>query len=170
MAGLAWRSRFIAMCFTTAMLAGPWPVRSRARSSLNTTSRTPVQPVLDAPVAARRAGEGGGVEGGRAQVVAPFPLELAAALGLALDHAEHGQAREGDLARVAPVREQPSHLVADGVAADLDPAVPAVGGLEGVERTRRRVGEEGFDILEGGRPVLLQGQEVIAALTQDSLG
>src|SRR3954447_22977099 len=86
MAGLAWRSRFIAMCFTTAMLAGPWPVRSRARSSLNTTSRTQCSrfSIPQWPRTAR--GEGGGVEAGRAQVVAPLPPDLAAALGLALDH------------------------------------------------------------------------------------
>src|SRR4051812_49625428 len=147
-------------------VAGPQP----GEVVLEHHVQDPVQAVLDPPAAAHRAGEGGGVEAGRAQVVAPLPLDLAAAPGPALDHADHGEAGEGDLARVAPVREQPGHLVADGVAADLDPAVVAVGRLEGVERTRRRVGEEGFDIREGGRAVRLQGREIIAAPAQDGLG
>ena len=95
-----------------------------------------MEPVLDASVAAHGPGEGRGIELRGAEVVAPFPLDLAAPLGLALDHADQGEAREGGLARVAAVREQPD----DVVAADLDPAVPAVGRPVPVERARRRVG------------------------------
>ena len=128
------RSRFTAMCLTTAMFAGPWPVRSRARSSWKTTSRTQCSR-FSMPQWARTArAKLAGVEPGGGQIVAPLPLDLAAALGLALDHADHGEAGKGDLARVAPVREQPGHVVADGVPADLDPAVVAVDRLEGVER------------------------------------
>ena len=57
--------------------------------------------------------------------------------------------------------------MADGVAADLDPAVPAVRGLEGVDGARRRVGEEGLHVREHGRAVLLQRQEVVAAAPED---
>src|SRR3954454_15080803 len=154
------------MCLTTAMFAGPWPVRSRARSSRKTTSKTQCSR-FSMPQGPYRAGEARRVERGGGEVVAPFPLDLAAALGLALDHAEHGQTGKGALAGVAPAGEQPGHVVADGVAADLDPSVVAVGGLEGVERTRRRVGEERLDLPEGGGAVLLQRQEVVAAAAQD---
>src|SRR3954470_14568957 len=117
-------------------VAGPQPGEVLVEDDI----QDPVQPVLDAPVGPYRAGEARRVEGGGGEIVAPFPLDLAAALGGALDHADHGEAGKGDLAGVAPAGEQPGHVVADGVAADLDPAVPAVGGLEGVERTRGRVG------------------------------
>ena len=40
----------------------------------------------------------------------------------------------------------------------------------GFERARRRVGEEGLDVLEGGRAVLLQRQQVVAAAAQDGRG
>src|SRR3954463_10027090 len=145
------------MCLTTAMFAGPWPVRRRARSSRNTTSSTQCSrfSMPQWPRAARAKVQAG-VELGGAEIVAPLPLDLAVPLGLALDHAEHGQPGEGDLARVAPVREQPADLVADRVAAGLDPAVLASDGRASLDRARRRVGEEGLDILAGGRPVLLQ--------------
>src|SRR3954470_11914253 len=117
-----------------------------------------------------RAGEARRVQLGGGKIVAPRPLDLAAALGGALDHADHGEAGKCDLARVAPVGEQPGDVAADRVAADLDPAVPSVGRLEGVERARRRVGEEGLDVLEGGRAVLLQRQQVVAAAAQDGRG
>src|SRR4051794_7039542 len=113
-------------------------------------------PGLPAPMAPGGAGEGGGIEPRGAEVVAPFPLDLAAALGPALDHADQGEAGEGGLARVAAVREQPGRVAADGVAADLDPAVPAVGRLVPVERARRRVGEEGSPLPGGGRAVGLE--------------
>jgi hypothetical protein len=70
-----------------------------------------MEPVLDASVAAHGPGEGRGFELRGAGVVAPFPLDLAAPLGLALDHADQGEAREGGLARVAAVREQPDDVV-----------------------------------------------------------
>jgi hypothetical protein len=60
--------------------------------------------------------------------------------------------------------------VAHGVAAGLDPAVLAVGRGVGLERARRRVGEEGLHLPEGGGPVALERQEVVAAARQDGRG
>src|SRR4051812_25198716 len=94
------------------------------------------------PKWSRTTGESRRVELGGAEVVAAPQRGLAAALGGALDHADHHQAREGGHAGAALVREQPADLMPDRVAADLDPAVPAVGGPEDAERARRRVGEE----------------------------
>src|SRR6185503_21154599 len=68
-------------------VAGPEPGEIIAADDI----KDPVQPVLDAPVGPYRAGEARRVERGGGEVVAPFPLDLAAALGLALDHAEHAQ-------------------------------------------------------------------------------
>src|SRR5689334_19284084 len=98
--GLARRSRFAAVCRTTAMVSGPWPVRRRARSSLSARSKTQCRRFSMAQWP-RRAGEGRGVEPGGARAVAPRPLDLAAALGGAPDHADHAEAAGGGLARVA---------------------------------------------------------------------
>src|SRR4051794_14164853 len=103
-------------------------------------------------------------------MVAPLSLDLAAALGLALDHAEHGEAWKGDLAGVAPAREQPGHVVADRVAAGLDPAVLAVGGLEALQRPRGRAGEERLDIPEGGRAVALERRQPRVRLRRPEAG
>src|SRR6478736_1034118 len=65
-----------------------------------------------------RAGEARRVQLGGGKRVAPRPLDLAAALGGAIDHADHGEAGKCDLARVAPVGEQPADVAADRVAAD----------------------------------------------------
>lgn len=96
--------------------------------------------------------------------------DLALTLGLGLDHADHGEAGEGHLARVASVGEQPGHVVAQGVAASLDPAMVAIGRLPPVERTRRRIAEEGFHVLERSRAVRLQGEEIVAPALQDDFG
>src|SRR3982750_2373205 len=79
-------------------VAGPEPGEIIAEDDI----QDPVQPVLDAPVGPYRAGEARRVEGGGGEIVAPFPLDLAAALGGALDHADHGEAGKGDLAGAAP--------------------------------------------------------------------
>ena len=57
--------------------------------------------------------------------------------------------------------------MADGVAASFDPAVVALDGLVPVEQARRWVGVEGFDLLDHGRPVGLQRQEIVAAAGAD---
>src|SRR5947208_3359060 len=88
-----------------------------------------------------RAGEARCVQLGGGEMVALLRLDLAAALGGALDHADHGEAGKCDLAQVAPAGEQPGHVAAHRVAADLDPAVLAVGRGVGLEGTGRRVGK-----------------------------
>ena len=75
------------------------------------------------------------------------------------------------LARVAPVREQPGHIVADGVAADLDPAVVAVGRRAGLDAaaggwSAKKVSTS----LKVAGPVRLQRQEIVAATAQDGAG
>jgi hypothetical protein len=96
-------------------------------------------------------GEGGRIELGRAQIAAPPASGLARTFGLCLNRPDHGQVGERHLSRVTPVREQPGHVVADGVTADLDPAMLAVGGGAGLDVARRRVAEEGLHVLEGGK-------------------
>jgi hypothetical protein len=100
-------------------VAGPQPSEVVAEHHV----QDPMQPVLDPPVAAPRPSQARGIQLGRAKVVAPFLLALVAALGLGLDHREHGEIRKADLAGMAAVGEQPSHVVADGMAADLEPAM-----------------------------------------------
>ncbi len=97
----------------------------------------PAQPVLNPLMAADHAGEGLGIELGRAEAIAPLLLDLAVPLGPAFDHAEHGKSWEGGFAGVTAVREQPAHVVADGVRAGFDPAVltgseEAMGRLAGI--------------------------------------
>jgi hypothetical protein len=107
---------------TTAMVSGAWPLRRRERPSLKTTSRTR------------------GIEPGGGEIVAPLAGEPALASGFALDHPDHGEAGKRHLARVAPVREQPGHVVADRMAAGLDPAVVAIGGLASLDSVGRSSG------------------------------
>ena len=63
----------------------------------------PMEPVFDAPMGAHRLGEGCGIELGRAEIVAAFVRGFAAALGFGLDHRDHRQAGEGNLAGIAAV-------------------------------------------------------------------
>ena len=86
----------------------------------------PVQSVLDAPMRPHGTGEGGRIELGRAQVVAPLGGGVGPAFDDALDHADHGKAREAWLVGIAAVGEQPSDIVADRMPALLDATVVTV--------------------------------------------
>src|SRR3954453_16700704 len=88
----------------------------------------PVQSVLDAPMSAHDASEAVDVEPGRAEIVALLPLDRAVSLGLTRHHADGGQSGEAELARIAAGGEQPVDIMADCMAAGLDPAVFAVDG------------------------------------------
>ena len=68
------------------------------------------------------------------KVIASFLLDLAAALGVGLNHADHGQMREAGLVGVAAVGKQPIDFVADDMMALFDAAMVGVGGLEGSQQ------------------------------------
>jgi len=129
-----------------------------------------VQAVLDAPMGPDGSGERHGVEPCRAQIVAPCRLDLAAALDPALDHADHREAGEGGFACIAPIREQPAHVVADGVRPLLDATVVAVG--RGVRRDLvcGGIGEEALDVGVEQWAVLLEGQAIVAAAFENLRG
>ena len=80
----------------------------------------PVQAVLHAPVGAHGAGEGPGVQSGRAEIVPARQGGPAPGLHLGFDTGDGFQAREAGLARGGPVGAQPGHVRADGMAAGLD--------------------------------------------------
>ena len=67
----------------------------------------PVQPVIDAPVSAQRASEGGDVEPGGGQVVAAGGAGRAVALDLGLDRRDRGEAGEARIARMPAVASEP---------------------------------------------------------------
>src|SRR3712207_7920220 len=110
-------------------------------------------------MAANGLGEAGSIELGRAEIITTLTAGFTVAFGLCLDHSDHGKTWERHLTRVTPVREQPGHVVAYRMAAGLDPAMLAVGGLAGVESARRWVG-----------PVRLQRQKIVAVMLQDGSG
>ena len=64
---------------------------------------------------------------------------------------------------------QPGDVVDDLGAADLDPAMVAVGGLDPVLGQDRRTVEQHADVLEQGRPVALQGQHIVATIRRPDL-
>jgi len=66
----------------------------------------PVQPVLDAPMAAHDATECFGIQLGGTQIISCLLLDFAVAFGLALDHADHGDAGEGRAVAGAGAREK----------------------------------------------------------------
>ena len=81
----------------------------------------------------------------------PLLLDLAGALGVALDHADHGHVRHGELARMAAIRVQEVDIVADRVAAHLDAAVIGIDGL-GALHGGLGIGEGLLDLGMGGGP------------------
>ena len=93
---------------------------------------------FDPPMAAHHAGEGFGVELGRAEIVAPLAPDPAVAVGLAFDHADHSQARKRRFARGAAAGKQPAHVMAHVVRAGFKPAVPAFHGSMRANRRRGR--------------------------------
>lgn len=58
----------------------------------------------------------------------------------------------------------------DGVAAGFDPPVIGVGGLASPGDPGLRIGEPGFDVPQRGRPVGLQGDQLVAAAFEDDPG
>ena len=81
----------------------------------------------------------------RRERVAPFGSDLAGALGLALDHGDHGQSVETPLAGEASMGDQPVDIVADGMATHFDTAMITIGGLVALKAGRFGVGEEVLD-------------------------
>ena len=63
-----------------------------------------------------------------------------------------------------------SIVVADGMAADFDAAMVAIGGLVAVEACRIGVGEEALDFGGKGGPVVLEAREIVGALGANGLG
>jgi hypothetical protein len=56
------------------------------------------------------------------------------------------------------------------VAADVDPAMVAVGRCAGLDTVGRRIGEEGLHVLEGGRAVRLERRYIVTAAAQHGRG
>lgn len=75
---------------------------------------------------AHRSRKGHSVQRSRRQVKASLGRGLAVAGHARLDHAQHGEAWEGYLIRMAPVRNDPTDVAADGMAPDLDPSMIGV--------------------------------------------
>ena len=111
--------------------------------------------------------EGDGIEPCRGQIEATQRAGLAVAGDGCLDHAEHGQARQPGLVRVAPVGQQPVDSVADRMAANLDAAMVGIGGQVLGVGWVQRVGEPGGHLCVVGRPVALQREQPVAATLFD---
>ncbi len=125
-----------------------------------------MQTVFDPPMAAHGATECFGIELDRTQIVVRLALNGAGLFPLTFDHAQSGEAGKLELSRIATIGEQPIDLVADGVAAGLDPAVIGVDGLAPLElQLRRRGGKCRLHRGMGGRPVLLEGEDIVTSAT-----
>lgn len=68
---------------------------------------------------------------------------------------------------MAPVAREPGDVAVDGMTADLDPTVIAVGGLQLVEGGRRGVREVARDLGVQVRLVAFDRQEIVRALRPD---
>jgi hypothetical protein len=130
----------------------------------------PVEAVLDGPVGPDGASEGGCVEAGGAEVEAPHRCSAAVAGGGGFDLADHGQPWHAGLVRVPPVGKQPVDVVADPVAPDLKAAVVGVCGGVLAGGLVERVGEPGVDLGPLAGPIVLQGEQPVAALVPDQPG
>ncbi len=131
----------------------------------------PVQSVLDPPVTADYPREGFDVEPGRTEIEAPFPFDASIALGLALDHADGGEAGKAELSRMAAVGEQPVHVMANRVLAGFDAAVIGIDGLAVPDvQTDGWIGEDPRHLGIGGGPVLLQRQHIVTIAIAHGLG
>jgi hypothetical protein len=84
----------------------------------------PVQPVFDPPVGSFGMREGLGFELCRREIAAPLALASASALDAGLEHADHGQNGKARFISEASIREQPSDVVADQMAALFQAPVP----------------------------------------------
>ena len=102
----------------------------------------------------------------------PRPAEGSVSRGAGADRRRRGDGGEPGKARLAgmtAVGGEPSDVAADGMVADLDPAVIAVGSLQPVERACLRVGEVTPDLGLQQGPVGFHRQEVVRPLGQDRL-
>lgn len=130
----------------------------------------PVQAVLDAPVGAHGAGEEGRVERQRRQEEAPCGGGLACSLDLRLDHGDGLDAGEARLTRCAALAVQPGHVVADPVAADLDPAMIGIHGLVDRQGLTLGAAEIKRDLPGEASLVVLEREKIIRAAREDRLG
>ena len=93
-------------------------------------------------------------------------LNGAGVFPLTFDHAQSGEAWKFELSGIATIGEEPADLVADGMAAGLDPAVIGVDRLAALELQRRRRG--GKCRLHRGMsswPVLLEVEDIVTSAT-----
>ncbi len=131
----------------------------------------PVQPVFDPPVGSYGMREGLGFELCRRKIVAPLALASASALDAGLDHADHGQMGKARFISEAPIREQPSDVVADQMAALFDPAMISVSGdVDLFDHLRWRIVKEGHDIVMCCGTVALESQQMVPAAPRDDIG
>ena len=122
------------------------------------------------PQCARAARAKVATSSGGGQVVAAGDGGRAGALDLGLDHPDRREAGKARLAGMAAVANQPGDVAGHQVAADLDPAMVAVGGLQPVESCGRPILEVARDLGMEPGPVGLHGQEVVGLLGQDRPG
>jgi hypothetical protein len=130
----------------------------------------PVEAVFDAPVGADGAGESSGGQRRRRQVIASGRADFAVFFDVGLDHADHGEAGETGFAGKAAVGGEPGHVMADGMPADLDPAMVAIGGVMAVEGLARLLMKEQPHVIGQGGPVVFESEEVIGVLGADGFG
>src|SRR3954454_5873140 len=163
------------------MVSGAWPVRRRERSSRKTTSGTR-RSGSSMPRCARAA-RAKVAASGRAEprwrrrarptspprsVVAPT-VPIMARPGKA---GSPGWRRSGSSQPTSwhtPWRRTSIRPWSPSVVAQVATA-PGGGSAPRSRSAGRRTGSEGFDLLEGGRPVRLERQEVVAAARQDGRG
>ena len=130
--------------------------------------KCPMQMVFDPPMAAHRATEGFGIKLGRAQIIMRLALDRAGVFPFTFDHAQSGETGKFELSRVATIGEEPIDFVADGVPAGLDAAVIGVDRLAALElQPRGRGGKCRLHCGMGGRPVLLEGEDIVASAVED---
>ena len=130
----------------------------------------PMQSVFDMPMGANCGSEAFGGEFCGGQIVASLGAGFAAAVDFGLDHSQHGQAIEAPLAGEAPVGGEPVDRVADGMPADLDAAVVAIGGFMALDACRIGVGEEATDFRAQCWPVVLEAKEIVCAPLANGFG
>src|SRR5690606_33332053 len=92
----------------------------------------PVKPVFDAPMGAYGSGEAFGIELSRGEIITSLLLEAPLSFDLGFDHRDHGEMRESWFVGIAPVGEQPIHLMAYDMTPALEAAMVLFDRFEGL--------------------------------------
>src|SRR5208282_2635057 len=84
--------------------------------------QSPVQVVLDPPMATYHLTEHLRGQPGRAQIITRFAPDLTTPFDFGFHPSNHGETGKFLLPRIAPIRDHPANVVTDGVAPDRDTA------------------------------------------------